>query len=225
MDMKTPPAATARPAPGRPKDAAKHDGIVRAATALFMKDGFTLTSMEAVAKKADVSKITIYSHFANKEELFKAVIQRRCDKLAMPQCYLAHADKPVHETLSHIATNFTALIYSPDSIHLQRIIQSEATRQPQVVKIFYEAGPKRVKEAFGQLLEEWNRRGALAIPDITRATEQFFSLLKGERLSRTMLKLVPRPTPAEQAAHVKATVDFFLAGYRPIHVQSQTGVP
>jgi len=208
---------TARLPIGRPKDATKHDGIVKAATALFMKDGYTLTSMEAVAKKADVSKITVYSHFANKDELFKAVIQRRCLKMAMPQCYLSHAKEPVEKTLLKIAGNFVTLIYSPDSIHLQRIIQAEATRHPHIVKIFYEAGPLRVRTAFGELLAEWTREGQLNVPDSARAAEQFFSLLKGERLMKTMLKLVPRPTGEELNDHVKATVDFFLKAYRPMH--------
>src|SRR5271170_5577544 len=105
-----------RSALGRPKDAAKGEGIVRAATALFMKDGYELTSMEAVAKKASVSKLTIYSHFANKDELFKQVIRQRCDKRAMPQCFMSKVNKPVEEALTEIASHFVPLVYSADSV-------------------------------------------------------------------------------------------------------------
>ena len=63
--------------PGRPKDSVKREEIVSAATLLFMENGYGLTSMEAVAKQAGVSKLTIYSHFADKSELFRAIIQQR----------------------------------------------------------------------------------------------------------------------------------------------------
>src|SRR5579884_1007747 len=106
---KSRPALASRPQVGRPKDAAKHDSIVHAANALFMKNGYELTSMEAVAKKAGVSKLTVYSHFANKDELFKAVIRQRCDKLAMPECYLSLAQEPVEQALLHIGTKFIKL--------------------------------------------------------------------------------------------------------------------
>ena len=85
--------------------------------------------------------------------------------------------------------------------------------------IFYEAGPRRVKAAFGELLKEWDRLGQLAIPDITRATEQFFSLLKGEVHAKVMMQLAPNVSAHEIDEHVHATVALFLAGYL-----SKTGV-
>src|ERR1700685_4220571 len=100
MKSKKPSYNKGRGGPGRPKDAAKRADILRAATALFLKDGYELTSMEAVAKKADVSKLTIYSHFADKAELFRNVIRMRCDKLAAPESFKALMDKPVRPALT-----------------------------------------------------------------------------------------------------------------------------
>ncbi len=180
-------------APGRPKDSAKRDDIVRSASALFFKDGYELTSMDAVAKKANVSKLTIYSHFADKYELFKEVVRQRCDKRAMPGSFMALAQKPVKSALLHIGANMVNLLYSPDSIRLQRIMQAEAAHHPKVVQIFFAAGPKRVRDAFSDLLHEWNRQGQLAVPDVPVATAQFFSLLKGEMLMKTLLLLTPPP--------------------------------
>jgi TetR/AcrR family transcriptional repressor of mexJK operon len=198
---------------GRPKDSTKRDGIVRAASALFFKDGYELTSMEAIAKKADVSKLTIYSHFANKDELFKEVVRERCDRRALS--FMEMADEPVEKALTKIGMDLATLLFSPDSIHLQRIIQAEAARHPKVVRLFYDAGPKRVRAAFGELLSTWHKRGSLDVPDITRATEQFFSLLKGEPLMKTLMLLTGPPDAAEIKKHVRATVALFLAGYRP----------
>jgi len=200
---------------GRPKDTAKHEGIVRAANTLFMKNGYELTSMEAVAKKADVSKLTIYSHFSNKSELFKAVIRSRCDTLAMPESLMTLAHEPVEKALLQLGLNFVTLIFRPDSIRLHCIMQAEAARHPKIVQIFFEAGPKRVREAFSKLLQAWNDEKQLAIPDVAKATDQFFSLLKGEMLMKIILLRMPTPSANELKTHVRATVDFFLAAYQP----------
>jgi len=214
MNAIPPAAKRVRPPIGRPKDVSKRDSIVRAASVLFFTHGYELTSMNAVAKKADVSKLTIYSHFANKDELFKEVVRERCDKRAMPATFMAQINEPVEKALLYIGTLMVNLIFSPDSIRLQRIIQAEAVRHPNVVRIFYEAGPQRVRTAFSALLTEWTRQKQLDVPDIPLATEQFFSVLKGEILMKTLMLLAPPPNAFQTKKHVYATVAFFLAAYR-----------
>ncbi len=197
---------------GRPKDTAKRDGIVRAASDLFFKDGYELTSMEAIARKADVSKLTIYSHFANKDELFREVVWQRCDQRALS--FMTMINEDVEKSLTKIATDLAELVFSRESVCMHRIIQAEASRHPKVVRIFYDAGPKRVRAAFGDLLGVWQKQGRVKIADIPRATEQFFSLLKGEPLTKTLMMLAPSPDAAEIKKHVRATVALFLAGYQ-----------
>ena len=51
----------------------KHDAIIRAASEMFLAEGFDRTSLDQIAQRAGVSKQTIYSHFADKEALFKAI--------------------------------------------------------------------------------------------------------------------------------------------------------
>jgi TetR/AcrR family transcriptional repressor of mexJK operon len=200
--------------PGRPKDSVKREEIVAAATALFMENGFELTSMEAVARQANVSKLTIYSHYADKNELFRAIIQNRCDKVGMPKSFDAEAKLPVVQALTQIATSAATIIFREDSIRLMRVVQAEALRHPEIVQAYYDVGPRRVKTAFADLLREFTRQGKINISDPVIATDQFFSLLKGERLVRTLVFLSPSPDAQEVATHVANTVAFFLAAYR-----------
>jgi AcrR family transcriptional regulator len=73
-------------------DSAVHRRIIRAAEELFKKSGFRGVTMEAVARDAAVSKVTLYSRFRNKDELFLAVCSRMAgltsrafgDALAVP---------------------------------------------------------------------------------------------------------------------------------------------
>ena len=207
----SPPARTAI---GRPKDAGKRDDILAAASQLFLRDGFERTSMEAVAKKAAVSKLTIYSHFADKNALFSQVIVRRCNDLLQPESFADHMNQSAESGLTKLGMIFITYILTPDSIRLYRIMQAEALHHPQVVQAFYESGPHRVHAAFTELLQEWCHRQELAIADIPTAVGQFFSLIKGELMMRVMLRRGPVPDAAALRRHVRATVSMFLAAYR-----------
>jgi AcrR family transcriptional regulator len=57
---------------GRP---AKRDAIVAAAQEVFLREGYTRTSMDVVSEAAGVSKRTVYNHFPDKRTLFLAVIE------------------------------------------------------------------------------------------------------------------------------------------------------
>lgn len=48
--------------------------IVDLATDLFLQKGFSGTSMSAIAKAADMTKASLYYHFASKEDLFIACV-------------------------------------------------------------------------------------------------------------------------------------------------------
>ena len=59
----------------------KPERILKAAGELFGRYGFRRTSMDLVAAEAGVAKPTIYTHFADKEALFRAVIESLCDSM------------------------------------------------------------------------------------------------------------------------------------------------
>ena len=69
-----------RPAAGQ--DPAKRQQIIEGARRVFIDMGFDAASMNDITREAGVSKGTIYVYFANKEELFEALIEEeRCTHL------------------------------------------------------------------------------------------------------------------------------------------------
>src|SRR3977135_3169893 len=66
--------------PSRLESAQLSDRILDVATALFLSDGFGATSIEAVAKRAGISKRTFYHRFNGKEMLFEAVVRRLIER-------------------------------------------------------------------------------------------------------------------------------------------------
>jgi TetR/AcrR family transcriptional regulator, mexJK operon transcriptional repressor len=54
----------------------KQQVILGAARQEFLRAGYGCTSMEAVAKAADVSIATLYRHASTKEVLFRAIVSQ-----------------------------------------------------------------------------------------------------------------------------------------------------
>jgi AcrR family transcriptional regulator len=72
--MSTPVNTRSEPRWTRRKEA-RPEEITAAALELFVERGFAATRLEDVAARAGVSKGTVYLYFANKEDLFKAVVR------------------------------------------------------------------------------------------------------------------------------------------------------
>jgi len=54
---------------------ATRNALLEAATALFFERGFGRTALEDVAAAAQVTRGAVYHHFANKQQLFEAVLE------------------------------------------------------------------------------------------------------------------------------------------------------
>lgn len=59
---------------GRPANEALGQTIIDTACELFVELGFQATTLDKVAQRAKISKLSIYRHFENKEALFSAAI-------------------------------------------------------------------------------------------------------------------------------------------------------
>jgi TetR/AcrR family transcriptional repressor of mexJK operon len=201
--------------PGRPKDLEKRAAILQAAKRLFTTQGFDGTSMDAIAAAAGVSKLTVYSHYQDKERLFTAAVECVCQEQLPSELFLADLKGPIRRQLMTIAKAFFALVTSEEAISVHRTIVANAQQSPKLGQLFWEAGPKRTQEAFEAFLRAEVEGGNLDIPDTKRAAMQFFCLLKGELHARREFGCGEPFTQREVDDHLSATVDFFLRAYAP----------
>lgn len=202
-------------APGRPKDLEKRAAILQAGKRLFPSHGFEGTSMDAIAAEAGVSKLTVYSHFTDKETLFKEVIRAKCEEQVPPTLFLADLKGPIGRQLLIIARAFFRLITSSESVALHRMMTAQNPPSTKLAQLFWEAGPCRLQDAFEGFLRAEIDGGQLEIPDPRRATSQFFCLLKGELHARMTFGCCESYTERDVEAHLEATVDMFLRAYVP----------
>jgi AcrR family transcriptional regulator len=75
------PVDAAAPARRLPR-AERREQILGAATRAFARGGYASTGLDDVAAEAGITHVIVYRHFASKSELYRAVLDQACRRLA-----------------------------------------------------------------------------------------------------------------------------------------------
>lgn len=203
--------------PGRPKNLIKRAAILDAAQVLFLRHGYDGSSMDAIAQEAGVSKLTVYNHFTDKETLFCAAIEAKCQTQLTP-LFVSSTDTPPHNLrtcLLGIAHSFQTLVDSPESLAMHRLIISHALSNPTLSLLFYEATALRIINKMEQLLITIDKAKQLDIAHPKQAAEHFFSLLKGARNLQLLVGYQTELARLNAHQHAEDVVDLFIKAYLP----------
>lgn len=199
--------------PGRPKDLAKREAILTAAQVLFLSNGYEGSSMDAIAAEAGVSKLTLYSHFKDKEALFGEAVKTTCETRLPRKLFVLDDGCSIRQVLLDIGHAFQELVNSPESIGLHRVMVAMATQNPALSRMFFDAGPQRLLLDLEQLVIQANERGMLYANEPLRVAEHFCSLIKGAAHFRLLIGYADLPDPEEADKHVRDCVDLFMRAY------------
>ena len=200
--------------PSQPRRRSKHDAITRAAAEAFLADGFDRASLDQIAQRAGVSKQTIYSHFADKRSLFKAICSELTEKLTIPLRPERSAGDDLRTVLVRLGQDALAMMLHPASLDLHRLVVGAAHRFPELGQAAFEAGAQRMIDDLSALFVERARRGDGLARPVTPAqaatmAEQFVGMVRGFHQSRGLLGLAAAPE-AERRAYVEACADLIL---------------
>lgn len=203
-----------RPAAGQ--DPAKRQQIIDGARRVFMEMGFDAASINDITQAAGVSKGTIYVYFANKEELFEALIDLERQTLFSDLYQALDEGGPPDVALRRFGLALARKITSDKVLLAQRTVIGIAERMPALGARFYERGPRRAHGKLSDYLRMAVSRGELSIPDIDLAAYQFIDLcVAGLHRQRLFGYLVDEPGADVLARHVESAVALFLKGYAP----------
>lgn len=189
-----------------------------AARTLFLRDGYTATTMEAIASQAGLTKRTLYNHYAEKEQLFNEVVAEvmtYAETFArrLPEAFSAELDADnLRPRLDDLGQRLALAIVRPEVIALRRLLISESGTFPQLARTYYECAPGQVLKALASEFERLNRAGLLQIDQPQTAAAQFAYLVVGQPLDRAML-LGSAPTEALVLNYAREGVETFLARY------------
>jgi AcrR family transcriptional regulator len=105
----------------RLRRAERRDQILAAATRAFARAGFAATSLDAIAGEAGISRVILYRHFDSKADLYRAVLDHACSRLAER----VGADEL---TASSVDSLLDAAAQDPDGF---RLLFHHAAREPE----------------------------------------------------------------------------------------------
>lgn len=198
---------------GRPKSAAKRDAIIAAAQNRFIQDSYDRVSLDVIAADAGVSKVTIYSHFPNKDALFIAAVSAGCSEV-FGRVDLNTADTgAIDEVLYQLGCDFLSMIFDPQVERLHAVILSEGPQRPELPQMFYETVVQRSTQMFADYLQAQAERGAITLDDPYTGAVQFLSMVQGEFRYRVEFGL-PAARREEFEPYVRACVSTLMRAWR-----------
>ena len=130
-----------------------------------MELGFQATTLDKVAQRAKISKLSIYRRFENKEALFSAAIAAGCQQSFAPQALLEGVEGSVEDQLMAVGTSLLRTLLRPDVSSIEAMVMADKTSQNALSKRHYEAGAAHVIADIDALLRQLHAKALLNVPD------------------------------------------------------------
>jgi AcrR family transcriptional regulator len=199
---------------GRPKvapDAEQRDRIVDIGRGVFLDRGYGRSTMDEVAARGCVSKKTLYRFFANKLELFAAVVEaHRHSMLAFPDD-LDACD--IEEALRVIVRLDIDADQDRERHALLEMAFFESAAHPELHEVIFLHGAERSRRDLTERLQQWAAAGKLVLDDAGLAAGILMDMVFGAG------RRPPRPgeveEPETRRRHLKACIAVFLRGTMP----------
>ncbi|MBB2965068.1 TetR/AcrR family transcriptional regulator [Methylobacterium sp. R2-1] len=204
---------TSRARRGRPPNEALRQTIVDAAGDLFLELGFQATTLDKVAQRARISKLSIYRHFETKEALFSAAIAAHCHQFA-PLALSEGVGGSAEDQLMAAGSSLLRTLLSPDVRSVEAMIMNDKTNQKSLSELFYEAGPAHVIAQIEALLRQLHAKSVLNVPDPQQSARLFAALIKGsDLLMIARFDEARAEDDNEIASYCRSAVAMFIAAH------------
>lgn len=199
-------------APQKPRAQAQRDRLLDAAAEVFLEHGFGIATVDVIAAKAKASKKTLYSYFGSKEEIFTATVEHLCQRTLLPLRQLEIDEKDPENLLVIFGVRLIAQILSPEAIAIHRMAISEATRFPELSRLFYRTGPATAQSILTKRLAALQDAGGTQLGNPETIASLFIQMILGEAQRKVALAVSPPPSPEEAMAHASMVSDLLLRG-------------
>lgn len=191
--------------------------IVAAARDHFLRDGFAVASMDAIARTAEVSVKTIYSHFANKDELFRKVMIAACtDNFLSSE---TPSEKVLRERfpwfreatrkgLTEAGHIYLGHLLLPEQLALYRVVTRDADRFPELGRHYQKNIAARRTAILGAYLRSIVAKHGLPARDSSEDAAIYEALLRAGIFESALhgLLIITSEQIAKQAASAAKTM-------------------
>ncbi|MEH1831539.1 MAG: TetR/AcrR family transcriptional regulator [Nostoc sp.] len=182
--------------------------LIEAASQIFASLGVQGATTREIARVAGVNEVTLYRHFASKEQLLGAVIK---NAFALQTEALAHPEAWTQDLkidLRHYAHLYNTMLEAQED--LIRTFIGEAKRHPEAAKQVIQEAAKPLKEKLVAYLQSSQRRSIVrADLDPFPAVDMFTGMLLAGMLCRSV-KYNQGSYSCED--YIETCVDIFVRG-------------
>ena len=197
----------------RRKDARPQE-LLAAALDLFVERGFATTRLEDVAKRAGVSKGTLYLYFTNKEELFKAVVRNSVvPAIDAAEEDIAGFDGHSAELLRRVVHGWWDRMGKTNASGIIKLVMAEAKNFPDLGSFYQEEVMARGTRAIAGMLERAVARGEFRPVDINVMTQVLVAPIL--MLMTWKHSVGPCANELDPAAFIDSFLDMALNGLLP----------
>src|SRR5437764_5926900 len=191
--------------------------IIDAALAIFGERGLAAARLEDIAKRAGLSKGTIYLYFPNKEELFREVIRSTIiAQIERAERELAAAaQQSAADTLAQFVRGYWGFLRSPNFAALFQLIHAELSNFPDLARFYGREVIERVFQLVTGIVDRGIRTGEFRAVDPAVAARLFGPMLRMHALwgsHRELFKATANKTDEQVLDEV---LDFYLHAIRP----------
>lgn len=187
--------------------------ILAGAKQAFLELGFEGTSVEEIARRAGVSKGTLYNYFPDKRALFAAVVREECEEQTQRIMQIEGSEEAAAVVLRRVARSLVAFLLSPFAQGIFRMAVAESQRFPDLGVAFYSSGPQLGSQRLSHYLAGAVARGELAIEDTDLAAHQFVELCRADLFYKRLLGMKTDVTEAEMERVAEGAVATFLQAF------------
>ena len=148
------PLKSVNPCRWRRRKEARPEEIMDAALELFTEKGFAATRMCDVAKKAGISKGTLYLYFENKEAIFHSVVHEMIEPQLDQNDQLIENYNGLAETLLHdLIVGWWKSVIDTKLSAIPKLIISESGNFPEMARFFMESVAIRSRNTFVKVIQ------------------------------------------------------------------------
>jgi TetR/AcrR family transcriptional repressor of mexJK operon len=194
-------------------DRTKNEAILEAASEVIFERGLS-APLDEVARRAGVSKQTIYNHYGSKVDLMRALIERRAQSVTDPldvpgaEAYPERALAAYAELLLHTATLDRGIAF------LRLLIES-VPHDPALVRGVLPNGFRGSRAKLAAFLAREARAGRIAVEDAIEAADFFSGMVLGGRQLDGLLGLTSELTPERIQHLAQEAARRFMRAYAP----------
>jgi AcrR family transcriptional regulator len=201
----------AKPRWRRRKDA-RPEELISAALEVFADRGFAATKLEDVARKAGVTKGTIYLYFANKEALFKALIRQTIvPVIAQGEAVAQSFTGSARDLFEKLVREYWRLVGETSLASIPRLMIAEAGNFPELARFYYEEVVTRGHRLMAGVLERGIKAGEFKQVNLAVATKLAMSPLMHAVVARKAFAAC-MPEAFDVASYLDTHIDLFLHG-------------